>query len=86
MKVTRALADWQAAEAYALLWELATSGKSRWRWPAAKALATATENPAKILHDRIDQTLVEAEASTKVTKGGQHSLSEWGDPVGNTLA
>ncbi|HME03525.1 MAG TPA: hypothetical protein VKG38_10905 [Solirubrobacteraceae bacterium] len=79
-KLVRALAEWQDPHAHAVLWRLASSTATGLDWPAAKALAMASGNPAETLDTEIGRLLELADRTEPA------ALSLHDDKLGNEIA
>jgi hypothetical protein len=79
IKLVRALAEWRDPRAHAVLWRLATNRNIDLEWPAAKALAMASDRPAETLHEEVSRKLERAHRSVE-------RLSRHDDVLGNEIA
>ncbi len=77
--LVRALGGWQAPGAHRRLWQLAASGDVEVAWPAAKALAMATNTPEETLAKEIEDVLTTAE------HGDPAGMSHPDDRLGSSL-
>lgn len=80
LRLVRALSEWPDPAAHRLLWGLATSSGIEVEWPAAKALATATDGLGQPLRTVIEDTIERAERSTPLM------MSAPADALGNEIA